>query len=273
MHREGLAEKRSRQGSACVNGIAPAIDAPLIGQEARFRLFRLAPFPLLSSLRLQRTSATSFQPHHHKMSNSDKFQQDDAIVDAEPEVQGVLAGEGSDDVGTIGKGESFLPLLLYTLHHRTCAATAGSSDSTAPHYIVPEKADLLKPLVFASFPFSSSQTSSRTTSSTASRRRTSSRASARTALLALPRLSRRPTTWWSRPSTPMVSALSAQLPLLRELTRIIHRWYFACRLSEPLSAPSPRCNPVVAKLLPVPRHPLPVPAFTPSSSSTYHHQS
>ncbi|POY73617.1 hypothetical protein BMF94_3151 [Rhodotorula taiwanensis] len=39
------------------------------------------------------------------MSNSDKFQQDDAIVDAEPEVQGVLAGEGSDDVGTIGKDE------------------------------------------------------------------------------------------------------------------------------------------------------------------------
>merc|ERR1712080_448545 len=34
-----------------------------------------------------------------KMSNSDKFQQDDAIVAAEPEVQGVLAG---DDVAEAG---------------------------------------------------------------------------------------------------------------------------------------------------------------------------
>jgi hypothetical protein len=47
------------------------------------------------------------------MSNSDKFQQDDAIVAAEPEVQGVLAGDDVAEAGDesvannkIGQGES-----------------------------------------------------------------------------------------------------------------------------------------------------------------------
>lgn len=48
-----------------------------------------------------------------RMSNSDKFQQDDAIVAAEPEVQGVLAGDDVAEAGDesvannkIGQGES-----------------------------------------------------------------------------------------------------------------------------------------------------------------------
>lgn len=53
------------------------------------------------------------------MSNSDKFQQDDAIVAAEPEVQGVLAGDDGEGAGDesvannkIGQGKTS----LYTLH-------------------------------------------------------------------------------------------------------------------------------------------------------------
>lgn len=53
------------------------------------------------------------------MSNSDKFEQDDAIVAAEPEVQGVLAGDDGEGAGDesvannkIGQGE--FPDPLYT---------------------------------------------------------------------------------------------------------------------------------------------------------------